>query len=138
MGGALRRRGPPAGGDGAKCPRFWAGDFGSWEVAPLTGGAVRRSVPLQRGVAGVKLGMYSVSLLSRGWPPSGARPSGLCGRAGCSARGADQMLLHYLCTLGPMLRANAMRTSAAYVVEANGGDAVMVATAVYGLGTNTA
>ena len=99
-------------------------------------------MPLQRGVAGVKLGMYSVSLLSRGWPaPSGARPSGVVragGTAGCSARGADQMLLHYLCTLGPMLRANAMRTSAAYVVEANGGDAVMVATAVYGLGTNTA
>ena len=46
--------------------------------------------------------------------------------------------MHYLYTLGPMLRASAMRAGAACVVEANGGNAVMVAAAVHGLGMNTA
>ena len=54
-------------------------------------GAPCVSAPLQRGGRGSNVrDIYSVSLLSRGWPPSGARPSGLCGRAGCGARGADQ------------------------------------------------
>jgi len=52
MGGAMCRRDPLAGGDGAECPRFWAGDFGSWEVAPLTGGAVLLRAPPTGGSQG--------------------------------------------------------------------------------------
>ena len=52
--------------------------------------------------------------------------------------GADVCTILYPCTLGPMVRANAMRTEAACVAEAYGGNAVRVAAAVYGHGANMA
>ena len=54
-GGALRCRGPAAGGNGVECPRFWAGGFWviRWCGAPWSGGRRASPCPPNGGIAGV-------------------------------------------------------------------------------------